>query len=76
MSPKDKKLTVLLTEDERQQLEAAADAAGFQTVSAYVRHVTIGGGKGVQFAAEIREDVKRILEILDRTKQENKTSAD
>ena len=66
MSPKDKKLTVLLSEEERDQLETAAKAAGFSTVSAYVRHMTIGGGKGIQ--VEIREDIRKILEILQEGK--------
>ena len=67
MSPKDKKLTVLLSEEERNQLESAAKLAGFTTVSAYVRHMTIGDGKGIQ--VEIREDIRKILELLQEGKK-------
>lgn len=55
-----------LTDEEHAQLIAAAKAAGFPTTAAYVRHMTIGDGKGIQ--VEIKEDIKRILELLQNKK--------
>ncbi len=69
MSPKDKSLRVRLTEKEYSDLEIASKAAGFKTISEYVRHVTIGDGESVQFAAEIRGDIRKILELLQKTKK-------
>ena len=58
MSPRDRKLTVKLTDTEYTKLEAAAEAAGFLTVSEYVRYMTIGEGRSIQ------SDLKAILEKL------------
>lgn len=62
LSPKDKKLTVRLTPEESSQLEAAAKAAGFLTISEFVRYMTIGEGRSIQ------NDLKAILEKLDNKK--------
>ncbi|MDR0328800.1 MAG: hypothetical protein LBI05_10940 [Planctomycetaceae bacterium] len=67
MSPRDKKLTVLLSEEERELLKSVADSAGFANVADYVRHMTIGDGKGIH--ADIREDVRKILKILQEGKE-------
>lgn len=45
LSPKDKSLRVRLSDEEFAQLETAASIAGFQTISAYVRYMTIGDGQ-------------------------------
>jgi hypothetical protein len=58
-----------LSESEYAVLETASKAAGFKTVSEYVRHATIGGGEGVNFAAEVRDDIRKILNILQKTKK-------
>jgi len=68
MSPRDKKLTVLLSEEERKLLKSVSDSAGFANVADYVRHMTIGDGKGIH--AEMRDDIRKILEILKQTTEE------
>ena len=67
MSPKDKAVLVRLSDDEREQIEKAATEAGFATVSAYVRHMTIGDGKGI--IVEMREEIRKILAILQEPKK-------
>ena len=64
MSPKEKQLVVRLSANERNQLEAAAKAAGFLTVSEFVRYMTIGEGRSIQ------SDLKAISAKLDTTNRQ------
>jgi hypothetical protein len=59
MSPKDKFLQVRLDTKEREELEKAAQEAGFKNVADYVRYYTIGDGR------HIRDDIKKILKKLE-----------
>jgi len=75
MSPKDRKLTVMLSETEYELLRTVATQEGYKTVSAFVRAVTVGDKKGM--VAQINKNVLEILEILkEKKRQENKESTD
>jgi len=63
MSPKDERMHIRLTANERELLQQAAEKAGYSNVSAYIRAVTIGDEHGI--LQEIKNDVKRLLAKLD-----------
>ena len=46
MSPKDERIHIRLTANERKLLQKAAEKAGYSNVSAYIRAVTIGDEQG------------------------------
>ena len=63
MTPKEKSLRVRLTDEEHAKLEAASKAAGFLTVSEFVRYMTIGEGRTIQ---EDLQELKGILKKLSK----------
>ena len=65
LNAKEKMLRVRLTEEEQARLEAAASDAGYQSVSEYVRYMTIGDGKDIKGDLE---EIKRIVKKLDDKK--------
>ena len=67
MSPKDRKLTVMLSETEYSLLRTAATREGYKTVSAFVRAVTVGDKRGIM--SQVSEDVREILAILKENKE-------
>ena len=66
MPPKDERINIRLTANERELLQKAAEKAGYSNVSAYIRAVTIGDERGI--LQEIRDDVKTLLAKLDSEK--------
>jgi hypothetical protein len=70
MSPKDRKLTVMLSEAEYNLLRTVATKEGYKTVSGFVRAVTVGDKSGV--ISQIGEDVREILAILKENKKSKK----
>ena len=66
MSPKDERMHIRLTASERELLQKAAERAGYNNVSAYIRAVTIGDEKGI--LQEIREDIKTLLKKAENEK--------
>jgi len=63
MSPKDERMHIRLTANERKLLQKAAERAGYNNISAYIRAVTIGDEQGI--LQEIREDIKTLLKKID-----------
>jgi len=68
MCPKDRKLTVMLSETEYKLLRSTATREGYKTVSAFVRAVTVGDKKGITL--RIDENVRKVLEILESKPEE------
>jgi uncharacterized protein (DUF1778 family) len=63
MSPKDERIHIRLTADERSLLQKAAEKAGYSNISAYIRAVSIGDEKGI--LQEIKDDIKTLLAKVD-----------
>ena len=65
MSAKDLSYNLRLSEKERKQLEDAANAAGFQDIAKYLRHVALDTEQNDKLEA-IHQDVKQILKKMDK----------
>lgn len=61
MNNKEKSLRVRLSKEEHQKLEKEAKKAGYNTISDFVRYVTIGEGRAI---LEKLDDLKEIISRL------------